>query len=263
MVNDGFLRANWIGLLLFLFLVASSGCASTPGKSDPHDPLERPNRAVYRFNQAVDKAVLKPAADAYVKITPQPVRTSVSNFLDNLAYPNVILNDFLQGKMEQGVSDTARFIWNSTVGIFGLFDVASHMDMAPHDEDFGQTLGVWGSGSGPYLVLPLLGPSTVRDTTGLPVTYATNVLFYIGQAASVTLPLTVLYAIDLRARSAGAMRFIDVAALDPYLFARESYLQYRTYLIYDGHVPRAKLLEEEDEDDAEDMPEADKAPPAQ
>ncbi len=254
MVNDGFLRATWIGLMVFLFLVASLGCASTPGKSDPHDPLERTNRAVYRFNEALDKAVLKPAADAYVKITPQPVRTSVSNFFDNLAYPNVILNDLLQGKMEQSVSDTSRFIWNSTVGIFGLFDVASYMGMAPHDEDFGQTLGVWGSGAGPYLVLPLLGPSTVRDTTGLPITYVTNALFYVGQA-SVTYPLAVLNAIDLRARAAGFMRFLDVAALDPYLFTRESYLQYRTYLIYDGRVPRAKLLEEEEGEEDEGVPE--------
>lgn len=268
MVNDGFLRAVRIGLPVFLFLVVSSGCASAPRKSDPHDPLERANRAVDRFNEALDRAILKPAADAYVKITPQPVRTSVSNFFDNLAYPNVILNDLLQGKMEQGVSDTARFVWNSTVGIFGLFDVASHMEMKPHEEDFGQTLGVWGSGAGPYLVLPLLGPSTVRDTTGLPITYVTNVLFYVGQA-SVTFPLAVLSTIDLRARAAGFMRFRDVAALDPYLFTRESYLQYRTYLIYDGEVPRAKLLEEEDEDyeEDEDMPEngqgGDGVPPAE
>lgn len=262
MVNDGFLRAVRIGLPVFLFLAVASGCASVPHESDPRDPLERANRAVDRFNEALDKAILKPAADAYVKITPQPVRTSVSSFFDNLAYPNVILNDLLQGKMEQGVSDSARFIWNSTAGIFGLFDVASHMGMKPHDEDFGQTLGVWGSGAGPYLVLPLLGPSTVRDTTGLPITYVTNALFYVGQA-SVTFPLAILSTIDLRARAAGFMRFRDVAALDPYLFTRESYLQYRTYLIYDGEVPRAKLLEEEDEDMPENGQGGDGVPPAE
>lgn len=262
MVNNGFLGAVRVGLPGFLFLVVASGCASVPGERDPHDPLERSNRAVERFNRALDKAVLKPVADTYVEYTPQPVRTSVSNFFDNLAYPNVILNDLLQGKIEQGVSDTARFVWNSTVGIFGLFDVASHMGMKPHDEDFGQTLGVWGSGEGPYLVWPLLGPSTLRDTTGLPVTYVTNLMFYVGQA-SVTWPLAVLNTIDLRARAAGAMRFLDVAALDPYLFTRESYRQYRTYLIYDGQVPRAKLLEEMDDEDEEDLPEADRAPPAQ
>lgn len=211
------------------------------------------NRAVFNFNEAVDRAVLKPVADAYVKVTPQPVRTSVSNFFDNLVYPNVILNDFLQGKVEQGVSDTARFVWNSSAGIFGLFDVASRMGMPPHDEDFGQTLGVWGVGEGPYLVLPILGPSSGRDAPGVAVTYVTNGLYYV-EDSKTRLGLTLLNGVDLRARAAGFMRFRDVAALDPYLFTRESYRQYRTYQIYDGNVPRAKLLEELEEDE-EDLPE--------
>lgn len=238
---------------LIVAVLTASGCAAAPRNPDPSDPWEGTNRSVYNFNEALDEAVLEPVSEAYVDVTPQPVRTAVSNFFDNLAYINVILNDFLQGKAEQGVSDSARFVWNSTAGILGFFDVASRMGLKPHDEDFGQTLGVWGAESGPYLTLPVLGPSSGRDVTGLPVTYGTNILFYVGEAA-VAWPLAILNIIDLRARSAGFMRFRDVAALDPYLFTRESYLQYRTYQVYDGNVPRAKLLEEAEDDEDDEVP---------
>lgn len=252
MIDDG---TRIIRTALFaLVCLAASGCATTPrGDMDENDPLEGMNRAVFNFNEALDRAVLKPVADAYVDITPQPVRTSISNFFDNLVYPSVILNDFLQGKVRQGISDTARFVWNSTAGIFGLFDVASRMDLPAHDEDFGQTLGVWGVGEGPYLVLPILGPSSFRDAPGVAVTYAANGLYYIGDSTT-QWGLSALNGVDLRARAAGFMRFRDVAALDPYLFTRESYRQYRTYQIYDGNVPRSKLLEELEEDE-EDLPE--------
>lgn len=244
------LRGSW--LAWFLLSLLCPACATlTP---EDVDPLEKINRPIYTFNQQIDKFILKPAADAYVKVIPQPVRSVVSNFFDNVAYLNVIANDFLQGKGEQGLSDIARFIFNSTFGIFGFFDVATPMGLRAHQEDFGQTLGVWGVKPGPYLVLPLFGPSTLRDSPGLAVSAATNLLFYapnstlsvpLGVATvplgSVTVSMGVLGAVDARARASGGYEFINETALDPYAFTREAYLQRRTYLIYDGKPPLLEL----------------------
>lgn len=232
-------------MAIFLAIIVSiSGCATTPQGEQNVDPFETVNRGFFQFNRDFDRAFLEPAADAYVKVTPQPVRTSVSNFFDNLGYLNVILNDFLQGKVEQGFWDTSRFVLNSTVGLAGVFDVATAMGLEEHNEDFGQTLGVWGAGAGPYLVLPLLGPSTVRDAPGIPVTTVTSPLFYVDQAA-VTVPVGGLGVVDARARQVGAFQFIEEAALDPYVFTREAYLQRRIFLIYDGDPPRPDFFEEE------------------
>lgn len=233
---------------IFLAIVGLiSGCATTPDGERNVDPFETVNRDIYQFNRDFDRAFLKPVADAYVEVTPQIIRTSVSNFFDNIGYLNVILNDFLQGKARQGFWDTSRFVLNSTVGLAGLFDVATAMGLEEHDEDFGQTLGVWGAGSGPYLMLPILGPSTVRDAPGIPVTAVTSPLFYVDQVA-VTAPVGALGAVDARARAIGAFRFIEEAALDPYVFTREAYLQRRTFLIYDGNPPRPKFFDEFDEE---------------
>ena len=241
-------RANlgvrgWGAALVVLGLALGlGGCASSPTGEGTPDPLEPINKPVYRFNDRLDKAILEPVANAYIRVTPQPVRTGVSNFFDNIAYPNVILNDVLQGKAKQGVVDTWRFIFNSTVGILGIFDVATHLGLESHNEDFGQTLGYWGAGSGAYLVLPLIGPNTVRDAPGLAVGAVTNGLFYVGTAA-ITIPLSVLGVIDLRARAADAIRLRDQAAVDPYVFTREAYLQRRTFLIYDGNPPLSEYEE--------------------
>jgi phospholipid-binding lipoprotein MlaA len=182
----------------------------------------------------------------WVRVTPKPVRTAVSNFFDYISYVDVIVNDFLQAKVQQGFSDVGRFLVNSTVGILGLFDVASELGMKPHQEDFGQTLGVWGSGEGAYLVYPILGPSTVRDTPGLVVSFVTNLLFYVGETA-VVVPLTILAAIDARARAQGFFQFMDEAALDRYLFVREGYRQRRLFLIHDGR-PLPRFPEEADDE---------------
>jgi len=211
-----------------------------PGESvDPIDPNEKTNRQFYEFTDRVDRNVLAPVADVYIKYVPNPMQRSIGNFYDNLAYPNVILNDFLQGKIKQGIEDSLRFVVNSTVGAAGLFDVASSMGLSQHDEDFGQTLGVWGVGTGSYLFVPLLGPSSYRDALGHPISMLTNVLFYAGTFAggAFTAPLTVLSIIDKRARMTGPMRVRDQAALDPYLFVREGFLQQRKHLIYDGDPP--------------------------
>src|ERR1043165_3148867 len=152
-------------IVLALFVRLTAGCATVPsGKPDPRDPWERFNRSSFAFNDALDRAVAKPAAKAYKKVTPRVVRTGVSNFFSNLGNINTIVNDVLQGKVKQAGHDSARFLMNSTLGPGGLFDPASAAGLEHNDEDFGQTLGKWGVKSGPYLMLPILGPSTVRDT---------------------------------------------------------------------------------------------------
>ncbi|MCG8435004.1 MAG: VacJ family lipoprotein, partial [Gammaproteobacteria bacterium] len=148
-------------LLSAVCLAFLAGCAA-PEKRTPGDPLEPFNRAMFKFNDAVDRAVIKPVAKGYAK-TPKPFRKGVNNFFSNLSAPVTIINNFLQGKFKKAFSDTGRFLMNSTIGLFGIFDPASRVGLARHREDFGQTLGAWGVPSGPYLVIPFLGPSTVRD----------------------------------------------------------------------------------------------------
>lgn len=226
------------------------GCSSMSKKDaadiDPIDPHEDINRVSYNFTDKVDRMLFEPVADAYADYVPDAAQRSIGNFYDNLSYPNVVLNAFLQGKVKQGFFDGLRFAVNSTIGMLGLFDMATHMGLEKHDEDFGQTLAVWGFDSGSYLFIPILGPSSKRDVIGVPVTVVTNMLFYAGYVvgAPVFIPLSVLGAIDKRARLAGPMRIRDQAALDPYLFVREASLQQREFLIYDGNPP-LKLYDEE------------------
>ncbi len=220
----------------------SAGCASSPEAREDGDPLEPMNRGFHGINTGLDDLILRPIAETYVDYTPEPVRTSVSNFFDNASYANVFLNDFLQGKFSQGFSDIGRFLVNSTVGILGLFDPATGMGLERHDEDLGQTLGVWGAGEGAYLELPFYGPNSVRDAPDIPVSTYTNALFYISEAA-VTIPLAILGIIDTRAQFLTATRVRDESALDAYIFTREAYRQRRVHLIYDGDPP----LEEFDE----------------
>ncbi len=238
--------ANYKYLILIamvLCIIVLQGCA-TPSKTgsedvDPVDPHEEINRASYNFTDKVDRAVFEPVVNAYIDYMPNAAQRSIGNFYDNLGYPNVVLNSFLQGKVKQGFQDTLRFAINSSIGMFGLFDMATHMGLEKHDEDFGQTLGVWGVNPGSYLFIPLLGPSSQRDVTNIPFGLVTNVLFYAGLAVgtSFAAPLTILGAIDKRARLSGPMRVRDEAALDPYLFVREASMQQREFLIHDGNLP--------------------------
>ncbi|WP_292954103.1 VacJ family lipoprotein [Nitrosomonas sp.] len=238
-------------VLFWIFLIAVlQGCTSLSKKDDadidPVDPHEDINRVSYDFTDKVDRVLFEPVVDAYVEYVPTAAQRSIGNFYDNVSYPNVVLNAFLQGKVKQGFADGLRFVINSTVGLFGLFDMATHMGLEKHDEDFGQTLGVWGFEPGSYLFIPILGPSSNRDVASVPVSMFTNVLFYVGAVAGagVFAPLTVLGAIDKRARLAGPMRIRDQAALDPYLFVREASLQQREFLVYDGNPP-LKLYDDE------------------
>ncbi|HET9351448.1 MAG TPA: VacJ family lipoprotein [Burkholderiales bacterium] len=225
--------------LLCLLLV--SGCATVEGERDPRDPWEGFNRGVYRFNETFDEYVAQPVARAYVSVLHQEIRTRVGNFFSNIQDLLIGANNFLQGKFEDGVNDWARFAFNSTIGLFGIHDVASDFPgLEKHNEDFGQTLGRWGAGPGPYLILPFLGSSTVRDATGTAVDWAVQP---VGEVRPIELRNTLygLYFVDTRAQLLEASRILEEAALDKYVFQRDAYLQRRRSLIYDGRPPREKI----------------------
>lgn len=243
-----------LSFVMTIVWLAVSGCATVPLEEPSDiDPLESWNRDVDVFNDGLDRKVLKPAADAYEKVTSQPVRNSVANFFSNIQYLNTILNTFLQGKVGRGLSDTARFAVNTTLGVAGLFDPATGMGLEKHEEDFGQTLAVWGWEQSAFIVWPLLGPSTLRDSWGIPVAYLTNLLFYVGDR-TITIPLTLLDIVDTRYRASGAIRFRNAAALDPYLFTREAFLQHRLYMIHDGNPPPPDFFDLGEELMDDDLP---------
>jgi phospholipid-binding lipoprotein MlaA len=221
---------------LMVLLLMLSGCATV---ENHHDPLEGINRGTDKFNDGLDRITLKPISKGYVAVTNNHVRKAVSNFYDNLTYGNTILNDFLQGKVKQGFGDLGRLLLNSTVGVVGLLDVASSVGLEKHDEDLGQTLAVWGASQGAYLVYPVLGPNSVRKTPDFVTATATDPLFWVSftVAPEITIPITVLKFIDMRARLLDASDMRDDLALDPYIFTREAWRQNREYLIYDGHPP--------------------------
>ncbi len=221
---------------LSLVIILSTGCASNQEKSAASpDPIEPANRAFFSFNEGLDKHLIKPIAEGYVSVTPAPVRSAVTNFFNNLAYLNVVLHSFLQGKFSQGFSDAGRFVMNSTLGIGGLFDVATDAGLERHQEDFGQTLATWGVDRGSYLYLPVRGPNTVRNLPDIATSLFTNPAFYISGA--VLFPVTALNVINIRANLLDATAIRDEAAVDPYSFTREAYLQQREYLIHDGNPP--------------------------
>lgn len=227
--------------LAVLWLVLLSGCATANGEGDPRDPFEGFNRGVYRFNETVDEYIAQPVARGYVAVLHREVRIRVSNFFANIQDLLIGANNLLQGKFEDGVNDWARFAFNSTIGLFGIHDVASDFPgLEKHNEDFGQTLGRWGAGSGPYLILPFLGSSTVRDATGTAVDWAVQP---VGEVRPIELRNTLygLYFVDTRAQLLEASRILEEAALDKYVFQRDAYLQRRRSLIYDGRPPREKL----------------------
>jgi phospholipid-binding lipoprotein MlaA len=212
------------------------GCASV---GNPRDPLEPINRGIYHFNDGVDHLLVKPAAEIYNGVLPQFVRTGVSNFFSNINDVIVALNNLLQGKFLNAASDVGRIAVNSTVGLLGLIDVATDIGLEKHNEDFGQTLGYWGIGDGPYLVLPFLGPSSFRDAVGWvgdiyawPITYVDPVRSRNQLAGGRFL--------SRRAELLDASKILETAALDPYEFLRDAYLQRRRNLVYDGSPPPEK-----------------------
>jgi phospholipid-binding lipoprotein MlaA len=222
--------------LLALLLAGAAGCATTGG--DSRDPAEGFNRAMYSFNDSFDETIGKPVATAYRSALPSPARSAVRNFFANIADLWIGANNLLQGKPADTVTDWARFAFNSSIGLFGLIDVASEIGLEKHDEDFGQTFGRWGIADGAYLVWPFLGSSSVRDSVGL--------IFDLGldpvlqhEPVRVRNAMTILRATGKRADLLDASRILEEAALDKYVFQRDAYLQRRRSLVYDGNPPRA------------------------
>ena len=223
-------------LLILTAIIFTTGCASTTPDGDVNDPIESVNRSIYNFNEGFDRMILKPAAKGYQKL-PSPVQTGTHNFFNNLNDVVVIVNDGLQLKGEQMSSDVLRFSVNTVFGIFGLIDMASPMGMPKHQESFADTLGYWGVGSGPYIVLPIFGPSSVRDAPSLVVDYFTNPISLVSPA-SATVALSSVNAVDTRSELLKTTDLRDQLALDPYIFTRESYYQWRQNRIYDGDPPK-------------------------
>lgn len=219
--------------IIFLFV---TGCASTSEFADPRDPWEGFNRTMYSFNETVDEILMKPLAKGYKAVVPVPVDRGISNFFSNLGDIGSAINNVLQLKLSRAGSDLGRVVFNSTLGLLGFFDVATNMNLPRYGEDFGQTLGVWGSSPGPYIVLPLLGPSSGRDTVGLVVDWFTNPVTYI-EDDGVRIGLRTLDFVDTRADLLTASKLVEQAALDPYEFVRNAYLQKRSHEVYDGNPP--------------------------
>ena len=231
-----------LGALALLLL---GGCAST---KNPRDPLEPLNRAVYQLNDGLDKVILKPVSSVYKTVLPQFVRTGVTNFYNNLYDVLTALNNLLQGKVGDAVSDVGRIAINTTVGLAGFIDVATEVGLERHKEDFGQTLGRWGINSGPYLQIPFFGPSSFRDGVGAAVDFRLDPIRLIWRNHIPTRnSVWALNIINLRANLLDSTKILDEAALDPYEFQRDAYLQRRRNLVYDGNPPP--------EQDEEDIPE--------
>ena len=233
---------------------ALGACASIPpgAGSNPADPWEVYNRHVFDLNDRLDRAVMRPVAEAYEKVLPEPVRICINNAFRNLGEPINAVNNLLQGKPVRALLDLCRFAVNSTMGLLGCFDIATTGGLAPRsNEDFGQTLGRWGAGPGPYFVLPLLGPSTVRDTLGRLVDFlGTDLLWYLNDIR-LRNSLVGLRLVDTRAGLLPAERVLDTAAIDRYQFVRDAFLQLRRNLVYDGDPPRLEDPYEDFDDDPE------------
>lgn len=213
-----------------------SGCASS---GNPKDPIEGFNRAMFAFNEGLDSVIIKPVATGYEAVLPSPVRTGVTNFFSNIEDVFIGVNNLLQGKVPEAVSDLGRVVINTTIGLLGVIDFASDAGLEKHDEDFGQTFGRWGVGNGAYVVIPVFGPRTVRDTVGLVLDVAADPVANHEPARVRDLAL-VLRLVNDRANLLPADKVVDEAALDKYSYMRDAYLQRRRNLIHDGNPPRER-----------------------
>jgi len=228
-------RAGVTGLIAGALMVAGSAMAQQAVK----DPFEGFNRAMFSVNEGLDTVAFKPIAQAYDFVTPLPVRAGVGDFFGNIADVRNVLNNTLQGKLGDAGVDLGRLLINSTIGIFGLFDVASELGLEKHDEDFGQTLAVWGWHDSSFLFWPLVGPRTVRDTGGLIVDVYTDPTWYtLNKEVATRNSLVALRFVDVRASLLPSDKVVDEAALDKYAYVRDAYLQRRRSQIFDGSPPR-------------------------
>jgi phospholipid-binding lipoprotein MlaA len=237
---------------VLLVLTILSGCSTVPEeKKDERDPFQSFNRPVYDFNMDVlDTYILRPAAQGYLTYTPAPIRTGIVNFTTNISAPIDAVNAGLQGKPGDMGVNIARFLINSTVGVLGIFDVASHFGLKHQDEDFGQTLGVWGLGDGAYLMLPAMGPSTVRNVTGDLVDKL--VLPEVALSTPQTFVLFALRALEARASLISQERLLK-ESLDPYAFVKDIYFQRQLYELHDGNPPVEEDQTDFDEDFLENL----------
>lgn len=251
------------GLLAAALAAALGGCATTADTKNPADPLEGYNRAMFSFNDKLDRYALKPAATAYQKVLPSFAQTGINNFFGNLGDVWTAVNQLLQGRGADGVSDIMRVAVNSTLGLFGLLDIASEAGLQKHRQDFGVTLGVWGVHSGPYLVLPFFGSSTIRDTAALPLDFKGYPWDYV-YPVDVRNTGTVVRIIDTRASLLGASNLLEEAALDRYAFVRDAYLQRRASKISGskerGPGSEFKPLPDEEEQKGEQKDESQNPP---
>lgn len=211
-----------------------AGCATS---GNPKDPIEGFNRAMFGFNEGLDKVIIKPVATGYEAVLPDPIQTGVANFFSNIADLMIGVNNLLQGKPAQAASDAGRVLVNTTVGFLGLIDVASSLGLEKHEEDFGQTFGRWGVGDGAYVVLPFFGPRTARDTVGLVFDVATDPVAHVDHVPTRNVLLATRVISD-RAELLKADKIIEEAALDKYSYVRDAYLQRRQSLIHDGNPPK-------------------------
>ncbi len=242
------------GIFGIIFAVLMTGCATGPN-ANPRDPLEPFNRAMFSVNETLDKAIVKPVAQGYQAVTPSLVRAGVGNFFSNLGDVWTTVNAVLQLRGQKAVESVMRLSVNTVFGLGGIFDVATEAGMPKHREDFGQTLGRWGMPSGPYVVLPFFGPSTVRDTAALPVDSQGNPISYVTPAKD-SLALTALSTVNFRASLFKQEELFNQVAIDRYVFIRDAFMQKRRNDVFDGEVP------DDDKEPSAEAAEDDKKPPA-
>jgi len=223
--------------LIILLLGINAGCTTLEGPANPDDPFESFNRSMYSFNEKLDKYAMKPIAEGYQAITPDPVDRGITNFFSNLDDVLVLINDLLQLKIDDAIATSARIVFNTTFGLLGIMDVATDFGIPKHNEDFGQTLGYWGVGSGPYLVLPFFGPSNIRDTVGFATDVTELDFVYDDMSTDHAYSLLSLKYIDKRADLLKAKDIVDETALDPYAFIRDGWIQRRKNQVFDGNAP--------------------------
>ncbi|MGE0113722.1 MAG: VacJ family lipoprotein [Steroidobacteraceae bacterium] len=251
-------------LLLSCLLLAATllgACTTAPGRTASDDPWQGMNRSIYKFNDAVDRAAIKPVAKGYQKITPGWMRTGISNFFNHLETPWIMVNEVLQGKPQLMAQDVCRFVLNTIVGLGGFIDVAQKLELGAHDEDFGQTLAVWGVPSGPYLMLPFFGPSTVRDGFGRVPDYYARPTRYADIPWETSTAITALEVIQTREQLLSVEDTLN-QAYDKYGVMRDAWLQRREYLIYDGNPPESSLEDMDLGDEpAGEQSDAETAPP--
>ncbi len=246
-----------LSLCIYAFSLLASGCATVEGPANPDDPFESFNRSIFAFNESVDKYAFKPVAKGYNFILPGFVNKGVTNFFSNIDDIVVFFNQLLQFKIADAAVTSARFVFNSTFGVFGVFDIATSMNLPKKNEDFGQTLAVWGVGSGPYLVMPFLGPLSARDIAGLAVDWTYFDPIFRRQTLRASLATLTIKYIDLRAGLVKASDIIDQTVPDKYAFMRDAWLLRREFLIYDGNPPDTmtedELFDDEGLFDDEDL----------